>query len=148
ISGVDGATVQVDRRPPWRIDGEEVDFGWVGDVREVSPLLLQTLLDGGFVPVVAPVAVDSSGQTYNVNADTVAQGIARALSADRFLLVTESGGVRRHADEPDSLLTQVTRAAYEQGCADGWIAGGMIVKLRVAFDALSSGVRDVLIVPP
>ena len=148
ISGVDGNTVRVDRRPPWRIDGDEVDFGWVGDVREVSPDLLRTLLDDGYVPVVAPVAVDGAGQTYNVNADTVAKSVALALSAERFVLVTESGGVREQADDPASHLSEIRRSTYETGSAAGWIAGGMLVKLRVAFDALAAGVNEVFIVPP
>ena len=148
ISGVDGPSVVVNRRPPWRIQGEEVDFGWVGDVDRIETGLIQSLLASGFVPVIAPVAVDASGQTYNVNADTVAQSIARALNASRLLLVTESGGVRRDATQADSLLDRVDAATFETGKSEGWIAGGMLVKLRVAFDALSAGVKDVSIVPP
>lgn len=148
ISGVDGKTILVEKRPPWKVDGEEVDFGWVGDVRSVDASLVETLIASEFMPIVAPVAVDVAGRTYNVNADTVAQSIARALGARRFYLVTESGGVRRDAADPDSLLRSVSAETYAAGASERWIAGGMLVKLRVAFDALTEGIEEVYVVPP
>lgn len=148
LSGVDGHTLQVQKRPPWVVEGEEIDFGWVGDVDHVQPTLLHILLEAGFVPVVAPIGVDAQGQLYNVNADTVACALAAALGASRFLLITESGGVRRVAQDPTSLITRCDRTLYEQGLREGWIQGGMRVKLHVAFSALTSGVREVYIIPP
>lgn len=148
LCGVDGNTLQVHKRPPWQIDDEAVDFGWVGDIDRVQPTLLHTLLDAGFVPVLAPLGVDAHGDRYNVNADTVACAIAASLNAHRFLLVTESGGVRRAATDPASLLNTCDRALYNQGLIEGWINGGMRVKLHVAFDALTSGISDVFILPP
>lgn len=148
LSGVDGRTVQVERRPPWRIHDEDVDFGLVGDVKAIDTTLLRSLTASGFMPVVAPVAVDVHGQTYNVNADTVAQSIARALQATRFLLVTESGGVLRDPRDPASHLQTVDTRTFDEGTTSGWIAGGMMVKLRVAFEALAAGVEEVYVVPP
>ncbi|MEX0821452.1 MAG: acetylglutamate kinase [Rhodothermales bacterium] len=148
ISGADGPTLVVVKRPPWNVDGEQVDFGWVGDVASVEPALLTLLLENGFVPVVAPIGVDASGRLFNVNADTVSRAVAGALDADEYLLVTESGGVRRDAADPSTHLSTCDEALFMEGCTEGWIAGGMRVKLTVAFDALEQGVDQVFIVPP
>ncbi len=148
VSGADGGLVQVVRRPPWHVDGEEVDFGWVGDVEYVKADVLATLLRSGYVPVVAPLGIDVEGQVYNVNADTVAQAIAQALRAAAFFLVTEAGGVRRDPYAPESFLPHCDAATFEEGTASGWIAGGMRVKLKVAFDALRAGVPEVFILAP
>jgi acetylglutamate kinase len=148
LSGIDGRTVQVHRRPPWRIAGETVDFGWVGDVETIDTNLIESLLASGYVPIVAPLGIDDSGQTYNVNADTVAQSIAVALQARAFFLVTESGGVRRYADDPISLMPVIDAATFELGAEEGWIKDGMLVKLKVAFEARKAGIDDVYILRP
>lgn len=148
LSGVDGGTLQVVKRPPWQVDGESVDFGWVGDVEEVRTDLLARLLEGGFVPVLAPLGIDAAGRVYNVNADTVACALAAALEAAQFLLVTESGGVQRDVARPASRLSRCDAATFETGKAEGWIQGGMRVKLKVAFDALAAGVPEVFILAP
>ncbi len=148
LSGVDGGTLRVTRRPPWQIDGEEVDFGWVGEVDHVQTALLHSLLDAGHLPAVAPLGVDANGQVYNVNADTVALALADALGAEQLLLVTAAGGVRRDAEESASRLARCDAATFAEGAADGWIRGGMHVKLEVAFQALRAGIDDVFILPP
>ena len=148
LSGADGGTLHVTRRPPWEIDGETVDFGWVGDVEGIDVRLVEMLLGGGFVPVLSPLGLDAAGLVYNVNADTVACAVAQALEASAFLLVTESGGVRRDAGNAGSRLDQCDQALFEQGVAEGWIAGGMRVKLHVAFQALEAGIADVAILSP
>lgn len=148
LCGADGGIVNVVKRPPWDIDGTPVDFGWVGDIESVDASVLHTLLGGGFTPVVAPLGIDAQGQLYNVNADTIAQGIAQALGARQLLLVTESGGLRRVAEDPDTLLPSCDAATYADGLTDGWIHGGMRVKLKVAFDALKSGIGEVFICAP
>jgi acetylglutamate kinase len=153
ISGVDGGTLRVVRRPPWTItheDGREetVDFGHVGDVERVEPALLRALLGAGFVPIVSPLGVDEAGAVYNVNADTVALAIAEALEARAFYLVTESGGVRREADDPASHLETLTLGEVEVGVAEGWIAGGMRPKLHVATRAVEAGIETVRILAP
>ena len=146
ISGVDGRTLQVTKRPPWQIQGELVDFGWVGDVQLVDAALINHLLGAGYVPVVAPLGIDADARLYNVNADTVSFAIASELGADEYLLVTESGGVRRDASDAASHMTSCTRDQFEAGKAEGWIADGMLVKLKVAFDALGAGIPAVYVV--
>lgn len=148
ISGVDGAILQVRRRPPWNVEGETVDFGWVGDVERIDTALVRHLFAGGYLPILAPLGIDEAGQTYNVNADTVACALAGALGAAQFLLVTEAGGVRRDPADPKSLLASCDRATFAAGTEHGWIQGGMRVKLKVAFDALDAGVPEVFILAP
>lgn len=148
LSAADGGTLRVHRRPPWQIENETVDFGFVGDVARVEPTLIQHLMAGGYIPVVAPLGVDDTGQLYNVNADTVACALAEALQACAFLLVTETGGVRRDPNDPASLLTRCDATTFENGLRNGWISGGMRLKLEVAFQALKHGIPEVYILAP
>ena len=148
LSGVDGGTVQVAKRPPWTVDGEAVDFGWVGDVQAADPDLLCTLLAQGLVPVVAPLGIDTDGQVYNVNADTIARTLADALSAAELLLVTATGGVRRHPQKAASQIAVCDETLFAEGKQVGWIRNGMQVKLNVAFEALRAGVGEVVICAP
>jgi acetylglutamate kinase len=120
----------------------------VGDVEEVDTDLLGGLVEGGFVPVVAPLGMDAEGQVYNVNADTVARALAAALGAEELLLVTPTGGVRRDPEVPASHLDTCDAATFDEGVAEGWIAGGMRVKLHTAFEALRQGVERAVICAP
>ena len=148
LSGADARQLRVTKRPPWTIDGEEVDFGWVGDVEAVDPTLLEPLLGRGLLPIVAPLGVDEKGQLYNVNADTVASALARALAARQLLFVTDTGGVRRDPADPSSHLEVCDAAAVERGVEAGWIEGGMRVKVETALDALRDGVKQALVCAP
>ena len=148
LSGADARQVQVSKRPPWTIDGETVDFGWVGDIDTVDPSLLEGLLGRSVVPIVAPLGVDEEGQIYNVNADTVACALAGALEAARLLFVTGTGGVRRDAEDPASHLGTCDTSTFTNGVEEGWIEGGMRVKIETALDALRDGVDRALICAP
>lgn len=147
LSGVDGRTVRVHRRPPRKVDGETVDFGWVGDLDGVDVALLRALLAAGFVPVVAPLGVDEEGAIYNVNADTIAVALAEALGATRLRFVAESGGVFRDLADGTTRLDLCDPARLAEGIAEGWILGGMRVKLETAL-AAARVVEHVAIVPP
>ncbi|MFK7846949.1 MAG: acetylglutamate kinase [Rhodothermales bacterium] len=153
LTGIDGGTLQVHKRPPWEIEGEMIDFGWVGDVKQINPDLLNMLISNQLVPIVAPLGIDASdqtcpGQTYNVNADTVAHAIAVALHAGSLLLVTDSGGVRKEADNPDSRIAEMDKTLFDEGAHTGWIRDGMLVKLKMAFEARDAGISDVHILAP
>ncbi|MDE2955688.1 MAG: acetylglutamate kinase [Bacteroidota bacterium] len=148
LSGADGNLIRVRKREPWTIRGEVIDFGWVGEIERIDCGLLTNLLAGGYLPVIAPLGLGPGGHRYNVNADTVASVLATALKASELNLVTSTGGLRRHADQPDSLLAECTAATFEQGLQEGWITGGMRVKLEVAFDALAHGIPSLWIVGP
>jgi acetylglutamate kinase len=148
VSGADAGLVHVSKRPAWDINGKTVDFGWVGDIEHVDPSLLTGLLEQSLVPVVAPLGIDDEGQVYNVNADTVACALSEALTAQQLLFVTKAGGVRRTADDPTSHLDTCDATTAEQGVANGWIEGGMRVKVETALDALDGPVDEVHICGP
>lgn len=123
--------------------GREVDPGLVGRIVEVRTDVVRQLVIGGFVPVIAPVAVDAEGRSLNVNADTVAGAVAAAMSADKLLLMTDIEGVRG-AD--GQIASSMTAAAVGSLIDDGIISGGMIPKVQSALDALATGVAKVHVV--
>ena len=148
LSGADGNLITVRKREPWVIDGETVDFGWVGEITQVNPQLIHLLHGAGFIPIIAPLGIGPDGQRYNVNADTVAAMIAQTLKAAALYLVTDTGGLMRHASRPETLLANCRQEDFQQGLKQGWITGGMGVKLQVAFEALEAGVGSVYILGP
>ena len=120
-----------------------VDLGRVGDVERVDPRLLRGLLSGGFIPVVAPIAVDEHGRALNVNADTAAARLAAALSAAKLVLMTDVEGVKGGSGE---LVSSLGAREAEQLIAAGVVNRGMIPKVRCALDAVSDGVEKVHII--
>lgn len=135
LTGVDARSLKVVRRPPRNVDGELIDFGWVGDVVTYDASALNDLFSLHYVPVVAPLGVDDGGLIYNVNADTVASEIARSIGAVRLLFVTDSGGVRRDVSDAASILGECTSNIFRTGVEEGWINAGMRTKLEVALAA-------------
>jgi len=147
ISGKDANLVmaeKVTRTEPDRNSGIErhVDLGFVGEPVKVDPSILNNLARDGFIPIVAPVALGADGDTYNVNADTMAGAIAGALGATRFFLLTDVAGVLNKAGE---LQTDLDRAAIEAFKADGTISGGMIPKVDTCVHAVEAGVDAAVI---
>ena len=119
-----------------------VDLGFVGEPIAVDRRLLDTLSAAGIIPVIAPVAVGADGETYNINADTMAGAVAAALGAARFFLLTDEAGV---LDKEGELLTQLDPAAVAALRADGTISGGMIPKVETCVAAVQSGVDAAVI---
>ncbi len=113
-------------------------LGRVGRVTGVNAGLLRTLLGAGLTPVVGCVALGPDGDALNVNADTAAGAVAGALG-EGVVFLTDVDGVYRAYPDPHSLAPHLTRAEVEEGVAAGWIAGGMIPKVRAALDALTRG---------
>ena len=132
LTGNDGSLLQVRRRV---VDGR--DLGRVGEVVAVDPGPIQTVSDAGYVPVVAPLGVDSAGLTYNVNADEAAGAIARALAAEKLILLTDVEGVK---DAAGRLISRLTREEVRKLLGEGAIQGGMIPKVECCLDALAGGV--------
>lgn len=122
---------------------EIIDMGMVGDVVGVNPEIIRTLETGGFIPVIAPVGVGKSGETYNINADWVACKIALSLQAIKFMLLTDVEGLLDNAGE---LISTTTVPETERLLADGSITGGMIPKMRCALEAAKGGVDSVHII--
>ena len=120
---------------------QQVDIGFVGEVSSVRPELLQTLLDGGYVPVIAPIGADAAGQTYNINADTAAAAVAAQLQADVFLLLTDVEGDFREYHDKSSLITELSFAEATAMIQAGVVDGGMIPKVQACMGALEKGAR-------
>ncbi|MBT8451131.1 MAG: acetylglutamate kinase [Deltaproteobacteria bacterium] len=123
--------------------GKWVDPGRVGAVTQVNPDIVRRLVNDGFIPVIAPVAVDAQGRSLNVNADTVAGKVAEAISARKFMLLTDIEGVRGTNGEVASSLSAAEIDSLKQ---QGVIEGGMIPKVDCALSALAGGVRKVHII--
>ena len=149
LSGKDAGLLTVEktrrtRRDPDSMIEHEVDLGYVGEPTNVDPKLILRMLesDADWVPVIAPIGVAEDGQTYNVNADTVAGALAGALKAKRMLLLTDVEGVRG-AD--GQLIRQMTVADARRLIDEGVASGGMIPKLETCMAAIASGVEAVVI---
>lgn len=117
-------------------------LGMVGDPESVNADVLHSLLDSGFIPVIAPLGAGQNGETFNVNGDTAAGAIAGGLQADRLLLLTDVPGVK---DADGDVLTNLTAQQVNNMTQSGVIAGGMIPKTQTALDAIKDGVRAVVI---
>ena len=133
VSGEDAGLIEATARDP--------ELGFVGDVARVNPGILERMVADGFIPVVATIGTDASGQPYNINADTVAGRIAEALGAEKLVYLTDIEGLRRVVDDPSTLIRQTTPDELEALMADGTIAGGMIPKVESCVAAVRSGVR-------
>jgi len=136
ISGKDGRLVTTTKVK------SDVDLGFVGEPDDVDTRLLDTISKAGMIPVVAPVGVGADGQTYNVNADTMAGALAIATGAERLFLLTDVPGV---LDKNKRLVTDLTPPAIAALQADGTITGGMIPKLQTCIDAVEGGVDAAVI---
>ena len=133
VSGEDATLITASAKNP--------ELGFVGDVEKINPGILQRLLDDEFVPVVATIGVDASGQAYNINADTVAGAIAEALGAEKLVYLTDIEGLRRIVTDAESLIRQTTPDELDELMNDGTIAGGMIPKVESCVHAVRNGVK-------
>ncbi|MGW1407610.1 acetylglutamate kinase [Streptomyces sp. NPDC002403] len=137
MTGEDAHTMTAVRRPAW-VDGRPVDIGLVGDVVDVNPGMVRTLLTEGHIPVVSPVARGEDGQVYNVNADLAASALAVALGAERLVMLTDVAGL--YADWPHSteVIEHLTADALD-GMLPG-LASGMLPKMEGCLRAVRGGV--------
>jgi acetylglutamate kinase len=149
LSGKDAKLIVVEKvtrtkKDPDSDEEKMVDLGFVGEPKKVDPKLIQALLfaEEDYIPVVAPIGVSDTGETYNINADTVAGALAGALNAKRMLLLTDVPGVLGKDGE---LIRQMTAAEARAAIADGVATGGMIPKLETAINAVEAGVEAVVI---
>jgi len=149
LSGKDARLITVERTQKTKIDPDSnteivVDLGFVGEPKMVDPKIVQALIfaEEDYVPVIAPIGVSEEGETYNINADTVAGAVAGALKAKRMLLLTDVAGVLGKDGE---LIRQLTVAQAKAAIADGVATGGMIPKLETAIAAVEAGVEAVVI---
>jgi len=143
LSGKDGGLLTAVKAAPALVDGQPVDLGLVGEVAAVEPRPLLTLLQAGYIPVVAPTAGDGAGVTYNINADCVAGEVSGALQAEKLVLLTDTDGI---LDRAGVLLSTLSRADVERLTADGTISRGMLPKVQACLTALKGGVRKTHII--
>lgn len=139
LHGASSMAVRALRRPPRIVSGggdAPIDFGFVGDVVGVNTALLNLLFDGGYVPVLACLGADESGQVYNINADIVANQSAKHLGADRLVLVTSAPGVLRDASDASTRIPTLTIREARAAIGDGTVHGGMIPKLEESIRVL------------
>ena len=132
VSGEDAGLIRATARNP--------DLGFVGDVGDVNPVILERLLKESLIPVVATTGADAAGQGYNINADTVAGVLAEALGAEKLVYLTDIEGLRRDVDDAASLIRQTTAAELEALMAAGVLTGGMIPKVTACVRAVRNGV--------
>lgn len=142
LHGASSQAISAVKRPPRVVSGggdEPIDFGFVGDVTGLNHELLSMLLDGGYVPVLACIGADSTGQVYNINADIIANQTAKHLGADRLVLVTSAPGVVRDLDDLSTRIPTMTIAQARAAIEDGTVQGGMIPKLEESIRVLEDG---------
>jgi len=147
ISGKDGGFVRAEKvnrtvRDPESLIERVVDLGFVGEPAVVDRSVLDTISNAGMIPVVAPVGVDADGQTYNINADTMAGAVASAMDAARLYLLTDVPGV---LDKQGALLTDLSPSMIAELQSDGTVSGGMIPKLETCVKALEGGVEAAVV---
>lgn len=147
ICGKDGGLVRAKKLVRTKKDPDShiervLDLGFVGEPVEIDVRVIHALTGGGLIPVIAPVGLGVDGQTYNINADTVAGAIAGALQATRLLMLTDVAGV---LDQDKKLVAEMTVADVEAGIASGMISGGMIPKVETCTYAVRNGAKGAVI---
>jgi len=148
LTGKDGGLIQAKKLKMTKKsentgETEIVDIGLVGEVTEVRPGALVALEQGGFIPVIAPVGVGGSGETYNINADLVAGAVAGALKAEKLILLTDQAGI---LDRDKKLIPALNKRNVESLINSGTISGGMLPKTKSCFEALDAGCAKVHII--
>jgi acetylglutamate kinase len=143
VSGVDAGLIRAHKRPPVQVEGQTVDYGFVGDIDLVDAKVLQKLLDDHIMPVVSPVSADDHGTLLNINADTVASAIGAALNAEKLILITGAPGILESLDDPRSLVSYTDLAGLKKLKDQGSLKDGMLPKAKAIEDAIKGGVRRV-----
>ncbi len=137
ISGIDGGLIKATVKNP--------KLGFVGKITDINITPVEDLLGKGYIPVISTVASDNDGNVYNINGDTAAARIAGALGAERLIMMTDIAGLLKDKDDPSTLIPHVTIEEAEELKTQGVISGGMIPKIDCCIDAISHGVKNVVI---
>ena len=148
LTGKDGDLIRarkltISRNSPELDAPEIIDIGHVGEVTSVDVSIVDMMVEGGFIPVIAPIGVGEDGHSYNINADLVAGCLAEVLGAEKLILLTNTEGL---LDKQGKLLTGLTAGEVDTLIADGTVHGGMLPKIRCALSAVKSGVRSAHII--
>ena len=148
LTGKDGDLIRarkltISRNSPELDAPEIIDIGHVGEVTSVDTSIVDMMVEGGFIPIIAPIGVGEDGCSYNINADLVAGCLAEVLGAEKLILLTNTEGL---LDKQGKLLTGLTSGEVDALIADGTVHGGMLPKIRCALSAVKSGVRSAHII--
>ncbi len=138
ISGKDGGLLKVEKKY-----SEGQDIGYVGEITEVNPKILEDLLERDFLPIVCPIGMDANYETYNINADDAACAIAQAMQAEKLAFLTDIEGVYKDPEDKSTLISELTLSEARTLIADGFIGGGMLPKLTNCMTAIEEGVSRV-----
>ncbi|MEE0106761.1 MAG: acetylglutamate kinase [Lachnospiraceae bacterium] len=138
ISGKDGGLLKVEKK-----FSEGQDIGYVGEIKEVNPKILEDLLERDFLPIVCPIGMDANYETYNINADDAACAIAQAMQAEKLAFLTDIEGVYKDPEDKSTLISELTLSEARALIADGFIGGGMLPKLKNCMTAIEEGVSRV-----
>ncbi len=142
ISGIDASFIEC-RRQTTVVDGEEKDLGYVGDIVHVKNCILDLLSSDQYIPVIAPIGTDELGNSYNINADTVASAVAKAVQAEKLVLLTDVEGLK---DDHGNIIYEAHTQEINEMIGSGVISGGMIPKVLGCCDAIYAGVSGVHII--
>ncbi len=134
ISGKDGGLIEAQALDP---SGQ---MGFVGEVININPQIIETMIENGYIPVIAPIGIDNQGQSYNINADLVAAAIAVSMKADKLVLLTDVPGLLSDPQDSESLISILNISEVAEYIANGTIAGGMIPKVHCCEEAVAGGV--------
>jgi acetylglutamate kinase len=146
ISGKDAGLIEAAkkmgtvRHPDGHV--ESCDIGYVGTVKEINPAIVHTLIREGYIPVISPVGLDTNGQSYNINADTVAGKLAEALDATKLIILTDVEGILQDKEDCSSLISVIHSHEISALISQGIIAGGMIPKVECCVSAINNGVKS------
>ncbi|WP_031516781.1 acetylglutamate kinase [Desulfofalx alkaliphila] len=146
LSGKDAGLIQatkkmgIVRHPDGNIESR--DIGYVGQVSKINPAIIHTLIREGYIPVISPVGVGEGGESYNINADTVAGKLAEELKANKMMILTDVEGILRHKEDPQSLISVIKTSEIDDLIEGGIIAGGMIPKVECCVSAINNGVKS------
>ncbi len=142
LCGIDGRIIEC---VPLTEDteGNKIDVGFVGKIVKVNANIIKSLCEDEYIPVIAPIGTDDKGQSYNINADTVASAVATAMGAEKLIYLTDVEGVK---DNEGNIIFEITTQNAEKLIEDGTISGGMIPKSRACMEAVDKGVNRVHII--
>ena len=142
LCGIDGKVIECE---PLTKDseGNDIDVGFVGNITKVNSAIIKSLSEDEYIPVIAPIGTDDKGQSYNINADTVASAVATAMGAEKLIFLTDVEGVK---DANGNIIFEITTGDADKLIHDGTISGGMIPKVRACAKAVEDGVNRVHII--
>ena len=141
ISGIDGGLIKAEKMTKDQ-DGNPVDIGYVGNIKEIDTSVISMLANDEYIPVIAPIGVGANGESYNINADTVASEVAVALKASKLMILTDVGGVlEKNPDGSDRIIPVLSQQDIKDKIEEGIISGGMIPKINGCLDTVIRGVN-------